>query len=129
MLKNGINVADATVGVLGVSFKENCPDIRNSKVIDIIRELEDWGLTVKVMDPWVTPQEVRYEYGYELTTITAENQVDSLVIAVAHTQFTEISPRKLRTFCARQANPVLADLKTIFDRKELEAQGFEVFRL
>lgn len=129
MLKNGINVADATVGVLGVSFKENCPDIRNSKVIDIIRELEDWGLTVKVMDPWVTPKEVRHEYGYELTTITAENQVDSLIIAVAHTQFKELSPRKLRTFCARQANPVFADLKTIFDRKELEAQGFEVFRL
>jgi UDP-N-acetyl-D-galactosamine dehydrogenase len=56
MLKNGINVASATVGLLGITFKENCPDVRNSKVIDIVRELQLWGLTVKVMDPWTNSQ-------------------------------------------------------------------------
>jgi UDP-N-acetyl-D-galactosamine dehydrogenase len=59
MLKNGINVANATVGILGLTFKENCPDIRNSKVIDILQELENWGLKFKVMDPWANAEEVQ----------------------------------------------------------------------
>ena len=128
MLKNGINVAKATVGVLGVTFKENCPDVRNSKVIDIVRELQHWGLRVKVMDPWATAQEVQEEYGVELSTITPENPVDSLIIAVAHTQFADLKPKELKALCAPHSKPVIADLKALHDRKELEAQGFEVFR-
>ena len=128
MLKNGINVAQATVGVLGITFKENCPDVRNSKVIDLIQELQHWGLTVRVMDPWANPQEVQQEYGLTLTHITPQSPVDSLLIAVAHTQFAQLMPQQLKALCGLHAKPVVADLKALQDRKALEAQGFEVFR-
>jgi UDP-N-acetyl-D-galactosamine dehydrogenase len=128
MLKSGINVAQATVGVLGVTFKENCPDVRNSKVIDIIYELQRWGLTVKVMDPWATPREVQEEYGINLTYISRESRVDSLMIAVAHSQFTHLSSADLKALCFMHRKPVIADLKAIYDQRDLEAQGFEVFR-
>jgi len=128
MLRNGINVADATVGILGVTFKENCPDVRNSKVIDIIKELQYWGLTVRVMDPWADQQEVRQEYSLVLTQITPQAPVDSLVIAVAHTQFAQLSPDQLKAMCAPHVKPVIADLKALHNRNALEAQGFEVFR-
>jgi len=128
MLKNGINVAQATVGVLGITFKENCPDVRNSKVINIIEELQNWGLTVKVMDPWADPQEVQQEHGLTLTEITPQTPVDSLVMAVAHSQFEQWAPQQLRALCAQHAKPVIADLKALHERTSLEAQGFEVFR-
>jgi UDP-N-acetyl-D-galactosamine dehydrogenase len=128
MLKNGINVAQATVGVLGITFKENCPDVRNSKVISIIEELQNWGLTVKVMDPWGDPQEVQQEYGLTITQITPQTPVDSLVIAVAHAQFAQLTPQQLKALCAPHAKPVIADLKALYERTALEAQGFEVFR-
>ncbi|CAM8624615.1 WecC UDP-N-acetyl-D-mannosaminuronate dehydrogenase [Burkholderiales bacterium] len=129
MLKNGINVASATVGVLGITFKENCPDVRNSKVKDIVNELQDWGLTVRVMDPWANAREVQQECGFQLTSITMQTQVDSLIIAVAHTQFAQMTPDELRKLCVANSKPVIADLKALHDRGELEAQGFEVFRL
>lgn len=129
MLRNGINLSQATVGVLGITFKENCPDVRNSKVIDIIKELNHWGLTVKVMDPWANPREVQEEYGLLLTQITPQFPVDSLVIAVAHTQFAQFDPQQLRAMCTPHVKPVIADLKALWDRKTLDAQGFDVFRL
>jgi UDP-N-acetyl-D-galactosamine dehydrogenase len=128
MLKNGINVAMATVGVLGITFKENCPDVRNSKVIDIIEELQLWGLNVKVMDPWADPQEVQQEYGLVLTQISPHTPVDSLIIAVAHAQFAQLAPQQLKSMCASHAKPVVADLKALYGREALKAKGFEVFR-
>lgn len=129
MLKTGINVAEATVGVLGITFKENCPDVRNSKVIDMVNELKHWGLRVKVMDPLANPQEVLREYGLVLTEITPKDPVDSLVIALAHREFSCMSPSALRALCASHPKPVLADLKAQYDREALAAEGFEVFRL
>jgi len=128
MLKNGINVANATVGILGITFKENCPDVRNSKVIDLICELQHWGLTVKVMDPWANAQEVQQEYGVTLTQITPQAPVDSLIIAVAHNQFAQMSPSDLKKLCATHRRPVIADLKALYDRRSIEDQGFIVFR-
>jgi len=128
MLNNGINVGKATVGVLGITFKENCPDIRNSRVIDIVHELQDWGVRVKLMDPWADPKEVQEEYGLEIQEITPSNPVDSLIIAVAHTEFAQLAPQQLKTLCAPHTKPVIADLKVLHTRKDLEAQGFEVFR-
>jgi UDP-N-acetyl-D-galactosamine dehydrogenase len=128
MIKNGINVANATVGVLGITFKENCPDVRNSKVMDIIDELRQWGLKLKIMDPWVNAQELQQEYGVTLTQVTPQNRVDSLIIAVAHSQFAELAPSALKKLCTTNSKPVIADIKALYDRKELEFEGFEVFR-
>jgi UDP-N-acetyl-D-galactosamine dehydrogenase len=129
MLRAGINVSEATVGVLGITFKENCPDVRNSKVIDIIRELQHWGLRIKVMDPWADAKEVEKEYGIKLEKITLGNRVDSLVVAVAHNEFAKMSPLELKTFCHSYSKPILADLKSLYSRQVMEESGFELFRL
>ncbi len=129
MLKNGINVAQSRVGVLGITFKENCPDVRNSKVIDVIEELQHWGLTVQVMDPWANPQEVREKYGLQITKDMLAAKVDSLIVAVAHTCFAQLASSNLRAMCIKHCKPVIGDLKALYSEKELEEQGFDVFRL
>ena len=128
MLRNGIDVARSTVGVQGITFKENCPDIRNSKVVDLIRELEEWGIRVVVSDPWADREEVAHEYGIELGTIDATNPVDALIVAVGHTEFRQGDVSGLRDLC-RGEKPVLADLKCLFDRHAATDAGFTVFRL
>jgi len=127
MLRNNINVAESTVGVLGITFKENCPDIRNSKVVDLIRELQNWNVKVEVADPWASPDEVREEYGIELVPTNAGMSVDSLIIAVGHNEYRSMTPDALRLLC-RSDQPVLADLKSLYPRAEAEAAGFSVFR-
>ncbi len=129
MLNNGIDVAKSRVGVMGVTFKENCPDIRNSKVFDLIEELKSWGVTVTVTDPWADPAEVLDQYGIELAEISSRSPVDSLIVAVGHREFRAISPELLKSYCTSEHQPVVADLKSIFDRQILAAAGFSVFRL
>jgi UDP-N-acetyl-D-galactosamine dehydrogenase len=128
MLGNGLDVARCVVGVLGVTFKENCPDIRNSKVIDLINELKNRNVRVVVADPWADPREVHEEYGIELETIDPGRPVDSLVLAVGHQQYRELTPESLRPLC-RSQRPVLADVKALYDRHAAAAAGFTVFRL
>lgn len=128
MLKNGIDVARSTVGVQGITFKENCPDIRNSKVADLVQELQGWGVSVVVTDPWADPDEVFHEYGIRLGRIDATNPVDALIVAVGHSEFRCEDPAQLREFC-RGERPVLGDLKALFDRHAAAAAGFTVFRL
>ncbi len=128
MLQNGIDVARSTVGVLGVTFKENCPDIRNSKIADLVRELQTWGVNVVVVDPWADAAEVEHEYGIRLGTIDAEKPVDSLVVAVGHREYRALNPTQLKPLC-RGEKPVLADLKSLYNRHEAAAAGFTVFRL
>lgn len=128
MVQNGIDVARAKVGVLGVTFKENCPDIRNSKVADLIKEFQNWGIEVVVTDPWADATEVKHEYGLTLGAIDAQNQVDALVVAVGHHEFRDLTPAQLKAL-VKAEKPVLADVKCLYNRDELEAQGFTVFRL
>jgi UDP-N-acetyl-D-galactosamine dehydrogenase len=87
MVKNGIDITKATVGVMGITFKENCPDIRNSKVVDLVEELRGWNLKVVITDPWADPNEVKNEYGYDLGVINSESPVDSLIVAVGHQEY------------------------------------------
>ena len=128
MLKNGIDVARSTVGVQGITFKENCPDIRNSKVIDLVRELEGWGVKVVVTDPWADADDLFHKYGIYLGEINSKNPVDALIVAVGHNEFRRENPAELRAFC-RGDKPVLGDLKALFDRHAAETGGFTVFRL
>jgi UDP-N-acetyl-D-galactosamine dehydrogenase len=129
MLKNGLDVPRSTVGVMGITFKENCPDIRNSKVADLVKELQQWGAKVVVDDPWADPKEVRAEYGIELTRLSSGNKVDSLVVAVGHKEFRHLTPEMLRDLCANPHQAVIADLKSLYDRHALSSAGFTVFRL
>ena len=128
MLINGIDVTKSTVGVLGITFKENCPDVRNSKIADVVSELKNWGVNVVVADPWADPIEVERTYGITLGKVDSNHQVDSLIVAVGHNEFRNLNPESLREFCSGSA-PVLADVKSLFDRSALSEQGFSVFRL
>ena len=129
MIENGVNVARSTVAVLGVTFKENCPDIRNSKVIDLIRELQSWNVNVVVADAWADVAEVKREYGLELTALDAVDQVDGLVVAVGHDEYRSLKPVQLAALCKTENKPVIADVKSLFDRHALADAGFTVFRL
>lgn len=128
MLKNGIDVANSTVGVMGITFKENCPDIRNSKIADLVKELSHWGVKVVVTDPWANADEVKHEYGIKLGVIDDQNKVDSLIVAVGHEQFKAMQPEVLRAFCKSEKQPILGDLKSLFDREACAKIGFKVFR-
>jgi len=128
MLQNGIDVARSIVGVMGITFKENCPDIRNSKVADLIKELQLWGVTVVVTDPWADAAEVMHEYGIALGQINSAAQVDSLVVAVGHHEFRALTPQVLKSHCNALIKPVLGDLKSLYDRHALADAGFTVFR-
>jgi UDP-N-acetyl-D-galactosamine dehydrogenase len=128
MLQNGIDVARSKVGVMGITFKENCPDIRNSKVADLVKELQSWGVTVVVTDPWADAAEVKHEYGIELGEVSAQDPVDSLVIAVGHQEFRALTPETLKSYCTTDHQPVAADLKTLYDRHAMNQAGFTVFR-
>lgn len=127
MVNNGINLKDSNVSVLGITFKENCPDIRNSKVIDLVNELKSWNINVLVIDPWANSAEVSDSYGISLCSMD-EVQSDALVVAVGHDEFRILAPEILRSFCKGPA-PVIADVKSLYDRELLERQGFTVFRL
>jgi UDP-N-acetyl-D-glucosamine/UDP-N-acetyl-D-galactosamine dehydrogenase len=129
MLQNGIDVARSTVAVMGITFKENCPDIRNSKVAGLIAELEGWGVTVVVTDPWANAAEVQNEYGIKLVEMNDVRPVDSLIIAVGHREFRTLPPEILKSYCKDEHQPVIGDLKSLFDRHMMAKVGFTVFRL
>ena len=128
MLQQGMDAPRCKVGILGITFKENCPDIRNSKVVDMVREFQGWGMQVVVCDPVADADEVRHEYGIELQTIDAAHPVDVLVVAVGHSAYRAMTPAALRPLC-RGDKPILADVKSLYDRHDAAAQGFAVFRL
>jgi UDP-N-acetyl-D-galactosamine dehydrogenase len=92
MIRRGSAVNGARILVMGLAFKENTPDLRNTRVIDIIRELADYGVAVDVWDPWIAPAEARREYGLDLVEAAEEGAYDAVVLAVAHRQFAELGP-------------------------------------
>jgi UDP-N-acetyl-D-galactosamine dehydrogenase len=111
MIKQGITVRGSRVLVLGLTFKENCPDIRNTKVVDMVRELADLGARVDVHDPWVDPAESRHEYGIEPIAAPERAAYQAVVLAVAHREFKAMGPEGIRAFLADPG--VLYDIKHI----------------
>jgi len=128
MLQQGLDVPRCRVGVLGITFKENCPDIRNSKVVDLVNELRDHGTTVVVVDPQADAAEVQAECDITLATLADEAPFDALVVAVAHREYRALSVAQLRAL-VRGERPVVADVKALYPRNELAAAGVDVFRL
>ncbi len=128
MIVNGIEIKNSTIGVMGITFKENCPDVRNSKIADVVYELRNRGANVVVVDSWANQSELKKIYDISLGEINANNKVDSLIVAVGHNEFRSKSAQELRSFC-KGSNPVLADVKSIYKKEDLISQGFSVFRL
>ncbi len=128
MKSSGIEIKNSTVGVMGITFKENCPDVRNTKVADVVYELINHGANVVVVDPWANQIELQRIYNIKLGEINISNQVDCLIVAVGHEEFRSKSPQDLKTLC-KGSNPVLADVKSIYKKEDLLSLGFSVFRL
>jgi UDP-N-acetyl-D-glucosamine/UDP-N-acetyl-D-galactosamine dehydrogenase len=116
LIANGQILQSSRVLILGVTFKENCPDIRNTKVVDVYRELKDFGLHVDIYDPWAVPDEVYHEYGVKLMDILEGKTYDGIIVAVAHGEFMNLDIEKHK----RSSNSVIFDIKSIFDRKMVD---------
>ena len=127
MIHAGHNILGSRVTVLGLTFKEDCPDLRNSKVIDIIRELEDYGIEVQVCDPHADPAEAVHEYGVTLCPVGELKPAAAVVAAVSHEQFRAWGSAELSRLMG--ANPVLVDVKGIYDQQAMKAAGMRVWRL
>ena len=127
MIAAGSGVRGAHVNVLGLTFKEDCGDLRNSKVIDIIRELQSYGVQVNVTDPQAESDEAEHEYGVKLLPWDALPQADALVAAVAHKEYAELTPRALVS--KLRPGGAFIDVKAAFDASALRQAGFRVWRL
>ena len=149
MIKAGKQIKGATVAVFGVTFKENCADVRNTKVVDVIRELEEYGIKVKVADPVADEEDLWRTYRIKLCSIGEINGADAVVFAVSHNEFRNMKLKDIRNLynqkwkgCPQTMNEVatateevcnrkyvLVDVKGMFNRKEAESMGFLYWRL
>ena len=121
-------VRGAKVAILGFTFKENCPDTRNTKVIDIVNELQEYGITPVIVDPKADEDEARLLYGINFVHLSEVKDMDAVILAVAHTEFKEITMEEMGSLFG-QGKKVLLDLKGIFNRKEYEQAGYRYWRL
>jgi UDP-N-acetyl-D-galactosamine dehydrogenase len=116
MLNRRVHVDGARVLILGLTFKENCPDLRNTRVVDVVKELRDYGVHVDVHDPWVDAEDVQQEYGLALVTTPEPESYDGVILAVAHESFCEAGAAALRGY--GRPGHVFCDLKSVFARDE-----------
>jgi UDP-N-acetyl-D-galactosamine dehydrogenase len=112
LIFNKIGIKDSKVLILGITFKENVPDIRNSKVISIVNELKEFGIMVDLWDPCAETQEVRHEYGIDLIDAPKPSSYDGVLLAVKHRQFIELRKEGLEKFLKRDG--VFYDIKEVF---------------
>ena len=118
MCKQGINPSGSKVLILGLTFKENCPDVRNTKVLDIISSLSSYNITTDVFDPWVSADEALREYNIALENELSENTYDAAVIAVNHSIFINEGVAKVKQYC--KENSVIFDVKWAFKKQEVD---------
>lgn len=131
LVQADVAVKNAKIAILGFTFKENCPDIRNTKVIDIINELKEYGLTPLVSDPEADSKEAEEEYGLTFTPIEEIKDMDAVIIAVNHDRFANFTKEDLNKFYKNLSNEnrVLLDIKGTLVRKEYEEAGYHYWRL
>lgn len=119
----------SNIAIFGFSFKENCPDIRNTKVMDIVTQLSNNGINVKVVDPIVNPDEVLKKYGINIYDVEEINNMDAIVFAVAHDQFTNYSLKDIKKMYAKNTPLLLFDIKGIFDKDYALSLGYNYWSL
>ena len=128
LIKVDRQIKGCIVLVMGITFKENCPDIRNSKVIDIINELKEYGIEIKVVDPLAEESEVQSEYGIKLSKLEDVTNIDAIIFAVPHEKFKNISLKDLKKIY-KDDKLVLIDIKGMFDKKKAEDLNYLYWRL
>lgn len=129
LIQSDIVVRKAKVSILGITFKEDCPDTRNTKVFDVIQELRNYGIEPLVVDPHANIDEVKHEYGVELSTMSDINNSDVLVFAVAHKQFKNMTFDEIDLLFADKNRRVLIDVKSMFNLDELKEKKYDYWRL
>jgi UDP-N-acetyl-D-galactosamine dehydrogenase len=130
LIKADKPVKGARVLVLGLTFKENCPDIRNSKVVDIVTELKEYGVKVLVHDPMANSADVQHEYGFGLVDLEGLAPVDGVVWAVAHKAFADMGPQQLKNLCRNgNGSGVVMDVKGVLTRAAVERVGLRYWCL
>lgn len=136
LIKANKQVKGAKVAILGMTFKEDCPDVRNSKVIDIINELKEYGINVFVADPIAGENEIKREYGIELTKFENIKNMDAVIVAVGHKEYMELTLESIKKLYEekpeslnREDKLVLVDVKGIFDKKEAQLNNYLYWRL
>jgi len=118
MIKKDIKVSTANALILGVTFKENCPDVRNTKVVDVYKELKEYGVSVDIYDPWANEDEVKHEYGVDiLSSLDTNFKYDAIVLAVSHNEFLTMDLTSLK-----EENAVVFDIKACLDRSIVDAR-------
>ncbi|OQW78781.1 MAG: Vi polysaccharide biosynthesis protein VipA/TviB [Proteobacteria bacterium ST_bin11] len=120
MLKKRVHVQEANVLIMGLTFKENCPDIRNTRVVDIVAELKTYGVNVEIYDPWVNAEEAKHEYDITPVDKPAAGKYDAIILAVAHDQFKKMAISDIRALGTPQA--IVYDLKYLFPTDQTDAR-------
>ena len=120
MTQNRIHVVDANILIMGLTFKENCPDLRNTRVVDLVEEFKGFNCNVHVYDPWVNKKEAQEEYGITPIEAPEENQYDAIILAVSHNEFIEMDVKQLRK--AGKKNHILFDIKYILKADEVDGR-------
>jgi UDP-N-acetyl-D-galactosamine dehydrogenase len=120
MIRRRIQVRDSRILIMGLTFKENCPDVRNTKVIDVVRELRTFGARVDVHDPWADPVAAEHEYALKLARKLRRGTYDAIVLAVAHNEFRQMGIERIRGLARR--THVLYDIKHVFRASEVDGR-------
>jgi len=131
LIKADVPVKDAKVAILGFTFKENCPDTRNTRVIDIVNELKEYGINPMIADPEADAEEAKHEYGIVFDSLEDIKEMDAIVVAVGHDQFLRFTQEHFNKMFKEGSNKskVLLDIKGILDRKEYDSAGYKYWRL
>ena len=132
MILSGKTIKKAKVAILGLTFKENCPDIRNSKVKDIIDRLNEYGVTPIIVDAWANKMEAKLEYGVSITKIEEVSNLDCVILAVAHNEFRKMGIEKISLLFnenLKNSEKVIIDVKGILDRQKVLSEGYRYWRL
>ena len=129
LIQADIPVKSAKIGILGFTFKENCPDTRNTRIIDIVNELKEYGITPVIADPVADKAEAKHEYGMEFADISDVKDMDAIILAVAHEEFSALTIEEMDKFYSGNNTKVLLDIKGLLNRKEFENAGYIYWRL
>ncbi len=120
MTQNRIHVVDSNILIMGLTFKENCPDLRNTRVIDIIKEFETYNANIDIYDPWVDPEEAKHEYGITIVKEPKQNHYDAIILAVAHEQFSKLGGTGIRKMGKKDC--ILFDVKYALPKSAVDAR-------
>lgn len=129
MIKSGVPIKGSTVVVFGATFKENCPDVRNTKVVDVINELREYGVNVKVVDPVADTEDLLNEYGITTCKMEEIKEIDAAIFAVPHEEFAKIKLEDIKKLFNEAEEYVLTDIKGMFNRQDAEDMNYLYWRL